>query len=67
MSLTPLTGLDEIRQAFEITLSNLKDGAVAVKRKVGWHGGGGGFGIYWRSEEQFWFFVNSDRELTRWW
>jgi hypothetical protein len=43
MNLAPLTDRDEIRQAFEATVSNLKDGAVAVKRKVGWHGGGGEF------------------------
>jgi hypothetical protein len=67
MSLTPLTDRDEIRRAFETTVSNLKDGATAVKRKVGWHGGGGEFDIYWRSKEQFWFFVDPDRELTRYW
>jgi len=67
VSLTPLTDRDEIRQAFDITVSNLKDGAFAVNRKVGWHGGGGEFDIYWRSKEQFWFFVDPDREVTRYW
>lgn len=33
MSLTPLTDRDEIRQSFETTVSNLQDGATAVKRK----------------------------------
>lgn len=67
MSLIPLTDRVEIRSAFDTLAAHLKRHARPYTRKVGWHGGGGEFPVYWRPEEQIWCMFEPDREKTRYW
>ena len=67
MSLTALTDYSEIGRAFKATISNLRKNANKLDRKVGWHGGGGEFAIYWRPSEHLWFLEDKDREESRYW
>ena len=67
MSLIPLTNAETIQRAFTTALTNLQKHSHQISRKVGWHGGGGEFSIYWRPAEGFWFLVDEVRVESRYW
>jgi hypothetical protein len=67
MSLTPLTERDEIIRAFGGMSKNLRRSAETFTRKIGWHGGGGEFRISWRPKEHLWFYLDENREQSRYW
>jgi hypothetical protein len=67
MSLVPLTDRNQIRKAFLRASATLKRDSQSFSRKVGWHGGGGDFQISWLSKDGLWFFLDDEREQTRYW
>jgi hypothetical protein len=67
MSLIPLTDAEAIHRSFTTALTNLQKHSHPISRKVGWHGGGGEFSIYWRPTEGFWFLIDEVREESRYW
>lgn len=67
MSLIPLTDAEAIHRSLTTALTNLQKHSHRISRKVGWHGGGGEFSIYWRPTEGFWFLIDEVREESRYW
>jgi hypothetical protein len=67
MTLHPLINKKSIRTAYNQVAANWRKGAQQLIRKVGWHGGGGEFEVYWRPTEHIWCMLEDAREESRYW
>ena len=67
MSLQALNIKSEIRSAHAKLVQNFQNGAVNVRKWVGWKGGSGEFDVYWRPAERMWPVLEANATHNRYW